>query len=244
VRGLIDSLGPEAGNASVDSFFPTARGSPSHRCPRLPTNRPCVRTHRRSTTSPFVGGGPQDSLAAVYGASEGLHTVDDRTRSARRQAGLSSRIENYLGFFLQGSAANDLGPPRRGPGPAISAVEILAPQKPLGIRAEGPYRFLKLATGLRFSCHALLLAMGFSGGLWKWPGSSACGAGVYYGGGTTEAMACKGETVHINRRRRTPRDRPAMPLFEVRRKGCHAGARESLASTMSHYFDRANRKRR
>ncbi|MFC9963391.1 hypothetical protein ACFVH4_03985 [Nocardia ignorata] len=46
----------------------------------------------------IVGGGPAGMAAAVYGASEGLHTVALERWAIGGQAGLSSRIENYLGF--------------------------------------------------------------------------------------------------------------------------------------------------
>src|ERR1700685_3914185 len=46
----------------------------------------------------ILGGGPAGLAAAVYGASEGLHTVIVEREAPGGQAGLSSRIENYLGF--------------------------------------------------------------------------------------------------------------------------------------------------
>ena len=46
----------------------------------------------------IVGGGPAGLAAAVYGASEGLKTVIVEREAPGGQAGLSSRIENYLGF--------------------------------------------------------------------------------------------------------------------------------------------------
>src|SRR5262249_14785999 len=46
----------------------------------------------------IVGGGPAGLAAAVYGASEGLKTVMVEREAPGGQAGLSSRIENYLGF--------------------------------------------------------------------------------------------------------------------------------------------------
>ena len=46
----------------------------------------------------IVGGGPAGLAAAVYGASEGLKTVMIEREAPGGQAGLSSRIENYLGF--------------------------------------------------------------------------------------------------------------------------------------------------
>src|SRR5207253_11209373 len=107
---------------------------------------------------PIVAGGPAGLAAAVYGASEGLHTVMIEREAPGGQAGLSSRIENYLGFPA-GLSGNDLA--RRAVAQARRfGVEILAPQEAVSLRAEGPYRFLKLADGFEISCHALLLAMG------------------------------------------------------------------------------------
>jgi thioredoxin reductase (NADPH) len=47
-----------------------------------------------------VGAGPAGLAAAVYGASEGLHTLVVEMIGVGGQAGGSSRIENYLGFPL------------------------------------------------------------------------------------------------------------------------------------------------
>ena len=66
------------------------------------------------------------------------------------------------------------------------------------MRVEGPYRYLKLADGKEISCNALLLAMGVQWRSLDVPGMERLqGAGVYYGGGTSEALSCKGETVYI-----------------------------------------------
>lgn len=46
----------------------------------------------------IVGGGPAGLAAAVYGASEGLKTLIVEREALGGQAGLSSKIENYLGF--------------------------------------------------------------------------------------------------------------------------------------------------
>ncbi|HWO37100.1 MAG TPA: response regulator, partial [Candidatus Acidoferrum sp.] len=55
----------------------------------------------------IVGGGPAGLAAAVYGASEGLHTVMIEREAPGGQAGMSSRIENYLGFPM-GLSGGDL----------------------------------------------------------------------------------------------------------------------------------------
>src|SRR5437763_11942021 len=54
----------------------------------------------------IVGGGPAGLAAAVYGASEGLHTVMVEREAPGGQAGMSARIENYLGFSIGLSGAD------------------------------------------------------------------------------------------------------------------------------------------
>ena len=46
----------------------------------------------------IYGAGPAGLSAAVYGASEGLHTILVERWALGGQAGSSSKIENYLGF--------------------------------------------------------------------------------------------------------------------------------------------------
>jgi thioredoxin reductase (NADPH) len=144
----------------------------------------------------IVGGGPAGLAAAVYGASEGLKTVMIEREAPGGQAGLSSRIENYLGFPV-GLSGADLA--RRAVVQAQRfGVEILAPQEATELRVDGPYRIVKLADGGEISCHALMIASGVQWRRMNVPGMDRLqGAGVYYGGGASEAMACKGEIVYI-----------------------------------------------
>ena len=55
----------------------------------------------------IIGGGPSGLSAAVYGASEGLHTLMVEGTAPGGQAGTSSRIENHLGFLI-GMAGDQL----------------------------------------------------------------------------------------------------------------------------------------
>ncbi|HUO25670.1 MAG TPA: FAD-dependent oxidoreductase [Candidatus Aquilonibacter sp.] len=144
----------------------------------------------------IVGGGPAGLAAAVYGASEGLHTVMIEREAPGGQAGMSSRIENYLGFPT-GLSGGDLA--RRAVVQAQRfGVEILSPQEAVAVRAEGSYRIVKLRDGSELSCHALMIATGVQWRRLEAPGIDRLqGAGVYYGGGSTEALSCKGENVYI-----------------------------------------------
>jgi thioredoxin reductase (NADPH) len=90
----------------------------------------------------IVGAGPAGLAAAVYGASEGLHTLLIEKEAPGGQAGMSSNIENYLGFPTGLTGANLA---RRAVAQAARfGAEILTPQQVTGIRIEGPYRFVKL----------------------------------------------------------------------------------------------------
>jgi thioredoxin reductase (NADPH) len=144
----------------------------------------------------ILGGGPAGLAAAVYGASEGLKTVMVEREAPGGQAGLSSRIENYLGF-PSGLSGGDLA--RRAVAQAKRfGVEIVSPQEATGVRVDGPYRIVRLSDGNEFSCHALMLAMGVQWRKLDIPGIDRLqGAGVYYGGGTTEAISCRDEDVYI-----------------------------------------------
>ncbi len=182
----------------------------------------------------IVGGGPAGLAAAVYGASEGLRTVMIEREAPGGQAGLSSRIENYLGF-PSGLSGRDLA--RRAVVQATRfGVEILSPQEAVSVRVEGPYRIVELADGSRISCHALLLATGVQ---WKnlgVPGEESLrGAGVYYGGGMTEAMTCKGETVYVVGGANSA-GQAAINFAAHAEKVVMLIRRESLAATMSQYL--------
>ena len=144
----------------------------------------------------IVGGGPAGLAAGVYGASEGLHTVMIEREAPGGQAGMSSRIENYLGF-PSGLSGNDLA--RRAVVQAKRfGVEILSPQEAVGVRTEGSYRIIKLADGSEISCHTMMIASGVQWRRLDAPGVDKLqGAGIYYGGGATEALSCKDETVYI-----------------------------------------------
>jgi len=144
----------------------------------------------------IVGGGPAGLAAGVYGASEGLKTVMVEREAPGGQAGLSSRIENYLGF-PSGLSGADLAF-RAVTQAKRFGVEILSPQEVLRVRADGPYRVVTLADGSEISSHALLIATGVQWKKLDIPGMDRlAGAGVYYGAGSTEAITCRDEDVYV-----------------------------------------------
>ncbi len=144
----------------------------------------------------IIGGGPAGLAAAVYGASEGLKSVIVEREAPGGQAGLSSRIENYLGF-PSGLSGNDLA--RRAVAQARRfGAEILAPQEVDKLTLEGRYKMVTLADGSTLSCHAMVIATGVQWRKLDVPGVERLqGAGVYYGAGSTEALSCRDEDVFI-----------------------------------------------
>lgn len=144
----------------------------------------------------IVGGGPAGLGAAVYGASEGLRTVMIESEAPGGQAGMSSRIENYLGF-PSGLSGADLA--RRAVAQARKfGVEILAPQEVMKLRVDGPAKYVTLSDGTEIGAKAMVIATGVSYRKLDVPGMERVqGAGVYYGAAMTEAATCKGEDVYI-----------------------------------------------
>jgi thioredoxin reductase (NADPH) len=194
--------------------------------------------HTRPETNFFdlaiVGGGPAGLAAAVYGASEGLKTVIIEREAPGGQAGLSSRIENYLGF-PSGLSGHDLA--RRAVAQARRfGAEILSPQEVLQARAEGPYRILTLSDGSEVSCHAMVVATGVQWRQLNIPGMDRLrGAGVYYGAGSTEAISCRDEDVYVIGGANSA-GQAAMNFSRYARRVIILLRGESLSATMSQYL--------
>jgi thioredoxin reductase (NADPH) len=182
----------------------------------------------------IVGGGPGGLAAAVYGASEGLRTVMIEREAPGGQAGLSSRIENYLGF-PSGLSGGDLA--RRAVAQARRfGVEILAPQEATGLRTDGPYRIVTLRDGSEISCHALLIATGVQWRKLDLPGMERLhGAGVYYGAAITEAVSCRNETVYVIGGANSA-GQAAMHFSRYAKEVVMLVRGESLSATMSQYL--------
>ena len=144
----------------------------------------------------IVGAGPAGLGAAVYGASEGLRTLLIEREAPGGQAGMSSKIENYLGFPAGLSGAELT---RRALMQAARfGVELLLPHEVTGISVEGSTRLVHLADGATLRCHTILLATGVSYRTLDVPGSERLqGAGIYYGAGMSEAPLYRDQDVYL-----------------------------------------------
>jgi thioredoxin reductase (NADPH) len=233
-KRLLDVLGPDASNLPL-VLFPDGtkllEGAPAEIAQKVGLR---TRAQTDFYDLAIIGGGPAGLAAAVYGASEGLHTVMVEREAPGGQAGMSSRIENYLGFPT-GLSGGDLA--RRAVVQAQRfGVEILSPQEALSARTEGSYRIIKLADGSEISCHALLVATGVQWRRLDAPGIDKLqGAGVYYGGGATEALSCKGEIIYVVGGANSA-GQAAMNFARHAEKVVVLVRGEGLAATMSQYL--------
>lgn len=234
VRRLREASGAEASNLPM-VFFPDGSSLAAPGTADLAEKLGLrVRPEMAFYDLVIVGGGPAGLAAAVYGASEGLRTVMIEMEAPGGQAGMSSRIENYLGF-PSGLSGGDLA--RRAVAQARRfGVEILAPQHAIGALAEGSTRTVKLADGSALSCKALLIATGVS---YRWldvPGAEQLqGRGLYYGSTMTEAVSCKDEDVYIIGGANSA-GQAAMHFSKYARRVVMLVRGPSLSATMSRYL--------
>ena len=105
-----------------------------------------------------VGAGPAGLACALYCSTEGLSTVLVEREAAGGQAGLSTRIENYLGF-PSGLSGADLA--RRGVAQVKRfGTEVLAPAKAVKLKTDGEYRIVTLDNGRELAAHSIVIASG------------------------------------------------------------------------------------
>lgn len=155
-----------------------------------------VRADQQSYDLIIVGAGPAGLASAVYGASEGLRTLIIEREAPGGQAGMSSSIENYLGFPV-GLSGGDLA--RRAVAQARRfGAEILSPLEATSIRTQDGYHLVTLSDGSVVSSQAVLVATGVSYRLLDVPGAERlAGAGLFYGAAITEALASKDQDVLV-----------------------------------------------
>lgn len=143
-----------------------------------------------------IGGGPAGLAASVYGASEGLSTVMIEREAPGGQAGMSSRIENYLGF-PKGISGADLA--RRAIAQATRlGAELITAAEVDRVDLMGPLKKVYLTDGSELTCRALVIASGMTVRRLPIPGYEKFeGAGVYYGAAATEASTYKDRHVYV-----------------------------------------------
>jgi thioredoxin reductase (NADPH) len=144
----------------------------------------------------IVGAGPAGLAAAVYAASEGLRAVAIEAVAPGGQAGTTSMIENYLGF-PQGISGSELATRATAQARRFGAELLLA--RPLvDIENKNDGYVIRLSDGATIPTRSVLAASGVDWRRLDVDGiEQLLGAGVYYGAGPSEAVACRGCRVAI-----------------------------------------------
>ena len=183
-----------------------------------------------------IGAGPAGLSAAVYAASEGLRTIVVDRESIGGQAGTSSLIRNYLGFPL-GIGGAELC--NRALDQAWSfGAETSVLREVTDLRADGDQRIVTLADSAEITARTVVLATGASYQRLGIPQVEALvGAGVFYGGGTTEAPALTGQQVYVVGAGNSA-GQAAVNLAKYAHRVTMIVRRDGLGATMSDYLIR------
>lgn len=181
-----------------------------------------------------IGAGPAGLACSLYCSTEGLKTVLVEREAAGGQAGLSSRIENYLGF-PSGLSGADLA--RRGVAQVRRfGTEVLAPAEAVSLIVDGEYRVVKLSNGQELAAHSVVIAAGVQWRRLDVAGMDRLtGAGIYYGAAITESSSCKDEDVYIVGGANSA-GQAAVHFSEIARSVRMIVRGDSLSKSMSHYL--------
>lgn len=181
-----------------------------------------------------IGAGPAGLAAAVYGSSEGLHTVVLEREAMGGQAGTSSMIRNYLGF-PRGVSGTELA--QRAYSQAWSfGTQFIFTQEARQLRAEGEERRVALTGGTEIRARAVVLATGVAYRRLGVPGIDRhLGAGVFYGAATTEGKAMTGQHVWVVGAANSA-GQAAVHLARYADRVTLLARGDSLAATMSAYL--------
>ncbi|MGD0881923.1 MAG: FAD-dependent oxidoreductase [Acidimicrobiales bacterium] len=143
-----------------------------------------------------VGGGPAGLAAAVYGASEGLHTLGVEMAVVGGQAGASSRIENYLGFPT-GISGGDLTQRAVVQAEKFGA-HLTGPCAATALGEEAGHLTVRLADGTDVAGRAVIVATGARYRRLDAPRIAEFeGNGVYYAATEMEARLCASSPVVV-----------------------------------------------
>ena len=185
-----------------------------------------LQTNARKTKydTVIIGAGPAGLAAAVYAASEGLHTVVVEQEAPGGQAGTSSLIDNYLGF-PSGITGDDLANRALRQAQRFGA-EILITRKT--IRIDPETRDIVLDGGEVLHARTVIIATGVSWRRLALEGfDRLIGKGVYYGAATERRRRHPGSRCAPHRRRKLggPGRRYPSPTARARSRSSSAARR-------------------
>ncbi len=143
-----------------------------------------------------IGAGPGGLAAAVYAASEGLHTLVIEAQAVGGQAGTSSLIRNYPGF-QRGVSGHKLSFSAFHQAWSFGA-RFHFMRHATSLSADGPDRLVGLSDGGTARSSSVVIATGVTYRRLDAPElEHLMGRGVYYGAAVTEAPAMRGRRCFV-----------------------------------------------
>lgn len=244
VSHLTDS--PEGARVLADVRQSTERGpvviQRNGRVLLNPSNAEIANAYGASTSLPrsrefdvaVVGAGPSGLAAAVYAASEGLHTLVIERETIGGQAGSSSRIRNYLGF-QRGITGADLA--QRAQQQAwVFGTTFVQMSEALAIRSVDDRLYLTASGCAEVPSGVVVLAVGVSYRRLGIPAlDDLTGTGVFYGASASEAESFTGRSVFVVGAGNSA-GQAAVHLARHARHVTILVRRRTLAETMSAYL--------
>jgi thioredoxin reductase (NADPH) len=182
-----------------------------------------------------LGAGPAGLAAAVYGGSEGLRTFVAEAWAPGGQAGMSTRIENYLGF-PSGISGTELT--RNATLQARRFDAVLSSFHRAVELADGPEGLVRvdLDDGQHVLARSVVMA---TGARWRELQAEGVerfrGAGVYHAMMATDAERCRGEDVIVVGGGNSA-GQAATHLAKLARSVRVVVRGKALKATMSHYL--------
>jgi thioredoxin reductase (NADPH) len=185
----------------------------------------------------IVGAGPAGLSAAVYGASEGLRVLVVDAGGIGGQARSSSLIRNYLGFG-RGISGSRLAEEAYGQAVSFGASFLFLHEVAALERSDRSLS-ISLSDGRRVEASAVILATGASYRRLGIPSlEDLNGAGVFYGGPSSEAPALTGRDVYVVGGGNSA-GQAALHLARYARQVTLVVRAASLQADMSHYLVQA-----
>jgi thioredoxin reductase (NADPH) len=182
----------------------------------------------------IVGAGPAGLSAAVYGASEGLRVLGVDAGGIGGQATSSSLIRNYLGFG-RGVSGSRLAEEAYVQASSFGASFLFMHRVTALGRSDALFD-VSLSDGRRIGASAVILA---TGATYRRLGIASLeelnGAGVFYGGPTSEAPGLTGKHVYVAGGGNSA-GQAALHLARYARRVTVVARAESLEAGMSHYL--------
>jgi thioredoxin reductase (NADPH) len=195
-EAMLTQLGLSPGDTPIVIVYGRLLRNPSNSELADAVGLPAPSTLQASCDLLVVGSGPAGLSAAVYAASEGMRVIAIDGVAAGGQAGLSSRIENYLGF-PSGISGAELADRAMFQAQKFGA-RFAVPAEAAAIERDGDHYRVHLADGTSLTSASVVIATGARYRRLNVQRSDYFERmSIYYAASQAEALQCAGDPVAV-----------------------------------------------